>query len=57
MEVSFGVNLPEVGIYKIMILRNKERKKAFDQETSKIQEKRKKTRFWPKKNIVILTTR
>ena len=34
----------EVGIYKRKIYRKKERKHTFDQEKSKIQEKRKKTR-------------
>ena len=38
-----------MGIYKRKILRNKERKHAFDQEKGMIQEKRKKRLFRPRK--------
>ena len=37
-----------MGIYKREFLRKKERKHAFDQEKSKIREKRKKTHFRPR---------
>ena len=39
--MSFCRLSPEVGIYKRKILRKEERKHAFDQEKSKIQEKKK----------------
>ena len=50
-------HLLEVGIYKRKFVRKKERKPDLDQGKSKIQEKRKKTRFRPriKKENKILT--
>ena len=47
-----GTTITEGDIFKRTILRKKERRHGFDQEKSKIQENRKKTRFRSRKKVI-----